>query len=163
MTGWSYDAAPEIREIPVLRAADIGEIDLAADKERAVEKNYALRAGERRMNNTTYGTAQNQVLRVNVESAGQKIRADVQSRYDQLMQAKADQAQAATELELERKNMDTASRKLDLGLIKRNEFLEAQSAFSAKEAAEEVSALKLTQAQVDYWWAVYGLADAGSL
>lgn len=163
MTGWSYDAAPEIREIPVLRAADIGEIDLAADKERAVEKNYALRAGERRMNNTTYGTAQNQVLRVNVESAGQKIRADVQYRYDQLLQAKADQAQAATELDLERKNMDTASRKLDLGLIKRNEFLEAQSAFSAKEAAEEVSALKLTQAQEDYWWAVYGLADAGSL
>lgn len=163
MTGWSYDAMPEIREIPVTRFVDMEAIDLEQDKKQAVELNYALRAATRRMNNTNYGSTQNRVLQVNVKDAGQKIQADVENRYQQLKQAQADQLQAASELELERKNMDGASRKLTQGTIKPNDFLEAQNAFAAREAAEQLSALKLTQAQEDYWWAVNGLADAGSL
>lgn len=32
LTGWSYDASPEIREIPVTRAVDLGAIDLEGDQ-----------------------------------------------------------------------------------------------------------------------------------
>ncbi len=163
LTGWSYDALPEIREIPVTRTVDLGAIDLEGDKQRAVEQNYALRAAKGKMNNTNYGTVQNKVLQVNVGEAGQKIKTDVENRYQNLKQAQSDQDQAAAELALEQRNLDAASRKLENGSIKRNEYLEIQDGYAAKAAAEQVSALKLTQAQEDYWWAVNGLADAGSL
>ena len=163
LTGWSYDASPEIREIPVTRAVDLGAIDLEGDKQRAVEQNYALRAAKGKMNNTNYGTVQNKVLQVNVSEAEQKIKTDVENRYQNLKQAQSDQDQAAAELALEQRNLDAASRKLENGSIKRNEYLEIQDGYAAKAAAEQVSALKLTQAQEDYWWAVSGLADAGSL
>ena len=163
LTGWSYDASPEIREIPVTRAVDLGVIDLEGDKQRAVEQNYALRAAKGKMNNTNYGTVQNKVLQVNVSEAEQKIKTDVENRYQNLKQAQSDQDQAAAELALEQRNLDAASRKLENGSIKRNEYLEIQDGYAAKAAAEQVSALKLTQAQEDYWWAVNGLADAGSL
>lgn len=163
LTGWSYDASPEIREIPVTRTVDLGAIDLEGDKQRAVEQNYALRAAKGKMNNTNYGTVQNKVLQVNVGEAEQKIKTDVEKRYQNLKQAQSDQDQAAAELTLEQRNLDAASRKLENGSIKRNEYLEIQDGYAAKAAAEQVSALKLTQAQEDYWWAVNGLADAGSL
>lgn len=163
LTGWSYDASPEIREIPVTRAVDLGVIDLEGDKQRAVEQNYALRVAKGKMNNTNYGTVQNKVLQVNVSEAEQKIKTDVENRYQNLKQAQSDQDQAAAELALEQRNLDAASRKLENGSIKRNEYLEIQDGYAAKAAAEQVSALKLTQAQEDYWWAVNGLADAGSL
>ena len=163
LTGWSYDASPEIREIPVTRTVDLGAIDLEGDKQRAVEQNYALRAAKGKMNNTNYGTVQNKVLQVNVGEAEQKIKTDVEKRYQNLKQAQSDQDQAAVELALEQRNLDAASRKLENGSIKRNEYLEIQDGYAAKAAAEQVSALKLTQAQEDYWWAVNGLADAGSL
>lgn len=163
LTGWSYDASPEIREIPVTCAVDLGAIDLEGDKQRAVEQNYALRAAKGKMNNTNYGTVQNKVLQVNVSEAEQKIKTDVENRYQNLKQAQSDQDQAAAELALEQRNLDAASRKLENGSIKRNEYLEIQDGYAAKAAAEQVSALKLTQAQEDYWWAVNGLADAGSL
>lgn len=163
LTGWSYDASPEIREIPVTRTVDLGAIDLEGDKQRAVEQNYALRAAKGKMNNTNYGTVQNKVLQVNVGEAEQKIKTDVEKRYQNLKQAQSDQDQAAAELALEQRNLDAASRKLENGSIKRNEYLEIQDGYAAKAAAEQVSALKLTQAQEDYWWAVNGLADAGSL
>ena len=163
LTGWSYDASPEIREIPVTRTVDLGAIDLEGDKQRAVEQNYALRAAKGKMNNTNYGTVQNKVLQVNVGEAEQKIKTDVENRYQNLKQAQSDQDQAAAELALEQRNLDAASRKLENGSIKRNEYLEIQDGYAAKAAAEQVSALKLTQAQEDYWWAVNGLADAGSL
>lgn len=163
LTGWSYDAVPDIREIPATRSVDLAAIDLEGDKQRAVDQNYALRAAKGKVNNTTYGTAQNKVLRVNVDEANQTIRADVEKRYQNLKQAQSDQDQAAAELALEQKNLDAAGRKLENGLIKRNEYLEIQNSYAAKAAAEQVSALKLTQAQEDYWWAVNGLADAGSL
>lgn len=163
LTGWSYDASPEIREIPVTCAVDLGVIDLEGDKQRAVEQNYALRAAKGKMNNTNYGTVQNKVLQVNVSEAEQKIKTDVENRYQNLKQAQSDQDQAAAELALEQRNLDAASRKLENGSIKRNEYLEIQDGYAAKAAAEQVSALKLTQAQEDYWWAVNGLADAGSL
>ena len=163
LTGWSYDASPEIREIPVTRTVDLGAIDLEGDKQRAVEQNYALRAAKGKMNNTNYGTVQNKVLQVNVGEAEQKIKTDVENRYQNLKQAQSDQDQAAAELALEQRNLDAASRKLEIGSIIRNEYLEIQDGYAAKAAAEQVSALKLTQAQEDYWWAVNGLADAGSL
>ena len=163
LTGWSYDASPEIREIPVTRTVDLGAIDLEGDKQRAVEQNYALRAAKGKMNNTNYGTVQNKVLQVNVGEAEQKIKTDVEKRYQNLKQAQSDQDQAAAELALEQRNLDAASRKLENGSIKRNEYLEIQDGYAAKAAAEQVSALKLTQAQEDYWWAVNGLADAGGL
>lgn len=163
LTGWSYDASPEIREIPVTRTVDLGAIDLEGDKQRAVEQNYALRAAKGKMNNTNYGTVQNKVLQVNVGEAEQKIKTDVENRYQNLKQAQLDQDQAAAELALEQRNLAAASRKLENGSIKRNEYLEIQDGYAAKAAAEQVSALKLTQAQEDYWWAVNGLADAGSL
>ncbi len=163
MTGWSYDAIPEIGEIPAVRTVDIGAIDLAADKQKALDQNLMLQAGVRRQVNTNYGTAQRKALDVNVNEARQKIQADVENRYQLLRQAQSDQDQAAAQLALEQQNAQAAKRKLDNGTIKRNEYLEAQSSLAMKEAAEQVSALKLTQALEDYQWAVGGLADTGSL
>lgn len=163
LTGWSYDASPEIGEIPVVRTVDLSAIDLTADKQKALDQNLMLQAGLRRQDNTTYGTATKKTLDINMDEARQKIQADVENRWQLLKQAQANQDQAAAQLVLEQQTAQASKRKLDNGIIKRNEYLEAQNTLAIKEAAEQVSALKLTQAMEDYQWAVGGLADTGNL
>ncbi len=89
MTGWSYDARPDIQEIVVPDSGEVDSIDLAADKERAKTTNYTQAANERRLTYTGVGN-QYDVMERKVESGRRQIEADVEAKYKLLKQAQAD-------------------------------------------------------------------------
>ena len=51
MTGWSYNAQPEIKEVPQADLAAIDQINLEADRQKALENNYDLQYSRRALNN----------------------------------------------------------------------------------------------------------------
>ena len=51
MTGWSYNAQPEIKEVPQADSAAIDQINLEADRQKALENNYDLQYSRRALNN----------------------------------------------------------------------------------------------------------------
>ena len=158
MTGWSYDAEPEIREISIPGIEEADRIDLAADKEKAQETNYSQAANERRLKHTGNGNQFDVMIR-KVESGLQQIEADVEARYNQLKQAQSDYIQAEGEYQVEARSAQAAERRYQLGAISRNEYLQQQGGLASKESARDVAGLKFRQAMEDYRWAVNGLAQ----
>lgn len=159
MTGWSYDARPELREIGIPGAEEVDSIDLAADKVRAVDANFTQAANERRLKYTGRGN-QFDVMERKVENGLQQIEADVEAKYKLLRQAQADFNQAESELELAVRNAQSAERRYGLGAISRNEYMEQQGGLASKQSARDVAGLKFRQSLEDYRWAVNGLAQA---
>ena len=158
MTGWSYDAEPEIREISIPGIEEVDRIDLAADKEKAQETNYSQAANERRLKHTGNGNQFDVMVR-KVESGLQHIEADVEARYKQLKQAQSDYIQAEGEYQVEARSAQAAERRYQLGAISKNEYLQQQGGLASKESARDIAGLKFRQALEDYRWAVNGLAQ----
>ena len=159
MTGWSYDAQPDIREIPIPSLDEADVIDLEADKELALKQNYTQNANERRLKHTNKG-AQYDVLEKKVETGRQQIAADVESKYKLLKQAQSDYALADGQYQLAVKDQQSAQLRYSLGAISRNGLLKSQGSLAGAQSARDVAALKFGQAMENYRWAVKGLAQA---
>lgn len=158
MTGWSYDAQPEIREIAIPDPSEADTIDLAADKEKAKAASYTQAANERRLKYTGVGE-QYDIMERKVDSGRQQIEADVEAKYTQVKQAQADYVQTRGELELAVRDAQAAGRRYELGTISKNAYLEQRGGLASKQSAYDVAGLKFRQAMEDYHWAVNGLAQ----
>ena len=158
MTGWSYDARPDIQEIVVPDSGEVDSIDLAADKERAKTTNYTQAANERRLKYTGVGN-QYDVMERKVESGRRQIEADVEAKYKLLKQAQADYDQTRGAPELAERNAQAAGRRYSLGTISRNEYLQQRDGLASKQSSNDVAGLRFRQAMEDYRWAVNGLAQ----
>lgn len=157
MTGWNYDAQPDIREIPAPGQEEADNINLEADKEAALVNNYTQAANERRLSFTGNGS-QWELMNHKVENGSLQIEADVEAKYKLLKQAQADFVQAEGELEVAVQNARSAERRYSLGTISRNEMTETQGGLASKQSTRDVAGLKYRQALEDYRWAVNGLA-----
>ena len=149
----------EIREQAARERASLG-IDLTADREKAIERNYSLAADSRRLENTDPGTARD-VLEQKVEAGREQIRADVEAKYKSLLQARADYRQAEEEYRLSEEKAGSDRRRYELGLLAANALGEAQEELAAKKTAYETAGLNWKQACEDYQWAVNGLGAYG--
>lgn len=158
MTGWSYDARPDIHEIPIPDESQVNAIDLGADKEKAKKANYTQAANERRLKYSGTG-AQYDVMESKVENGRSQIEADVEAKYKLLKQAQADYDQSRSELVLAVNQAQAAERRYNLGAISKNNYLQQRSGLASKQSASDVAALKFSQAMEDYRWAVNGLAQ----
>lgn len=158
MTGWSYDAQPDIREIPIPGAGDVDAIDLAADKETAKAASYTQAANERRLKYTGIGT-QYDVMERKVKTGITQIEADVEAKYKLLKQAQADYDQSRGELELAVGKAQAAERRYSLGAMSKNDYLQQRNGVASKQSESDVAGLKFSQAMEDYRWAVNGLAQ----
>ena len=98
MTGWQYDDLPRLGEIPIPEEALLEE-DPESDRTQALAANFSLAADRRRLENTDSGTAKD-VLNQKVEAGQQKIEADIEAKYNSLMQAQTDYGQAKEEYRL---------------------------------------------------------------
>lgn len=158
MTGWSYDAQPDIREIPIPDEGQVDAIDLAADKEKAKEANYTLASNERRLKYSGTGS-QYDLMENKIENGRTQIEADVEAKYKLLEQARADYDQSRSELALAVSQAQSAERRYKLGTVAKNDYLQQQSGVASKQSASDVAALRFSQAMEDYRWAVNGLAQ----
>lgn len=156
MTGWQYDDLPRLREIPIPEEALLEE-DPESDRTQALAANFSLAADRRRLENTDSGTAKD-VLNQKVEAGQQKIEADIEAKYNSLMQAQTDYGQAKEEYRLAEEKLEADERRYQLGLLSANDRMADQAELSSKKAAWEISGLSFRQAYEDYQWAVEGLA-----
>lgn len=157
MTGWQYDDMPRLGEIPIPEEALPEKTDPESDRTQALAANFSLAADRRRLENTDSGTAKD-VLNQKVEAGQQKIEADIEAKYNSLMQAQTDYGQAKEEYRLAEEKLEADERRYQLGLLSANDRMAAQEELSSKKAAWEISGLSFRQAYEDYQWAVEGLA-----
>jgi outer membrane protein TolC len=162
MLGWKYSDMPEIREIPAADMEHIAAMNLDVDKEVALSRNYTLKINKRKLDNAS-GNVTKETLNRTISNNEQNIGSDLTKCYRAVQQAKAVYGQAAAELALENKNMDTAQRKYDLGALSRLDYLKQKNACDTKNTAIKTAELSLVQAVQNYDNAVNGLAAAGGL
>lgn len=156
MTGWSYDANPEIMALPAVDVSRIDAMNPTEDLVKAKENNYTLKIDKRKLANAS-GASTEKTLKKTVEEEEQKLGAAFNNQYQAVLQAKTAYDQANTDYELAAKTMDTAQRKYDLKMLSELEYLQAKAAFVDKQVAKTSADMKLLQAIETYNWAVRGL------
>ena len=160
MLGWKYNDAPEIKDIPAVDMDRIASMNPETDKETALQNNYTLKINKRKLENAAADITKNTLKRT-ISSNEQNINTELVKSYQAVLQAKASYEQAAAEYDLESKNMDTAERKHQVGMMSQLDYQKQKNAYNTKSIAVKTAELTLFQAVQTYDNAVNGLASAG--
>lgn len=158
MMGWSYGAQVEIGELPEPDGEAIAAIDLQADITRALENNYTYQITEKQLANARTASGKEKLTQTQ-KNQKEAISNDVGDKYQSLVLAKSSYDQAAQAYELEQVSLASAERKLAAGTITQKAYNEQQISCDNARVAVQTKKLALLQAQVDYDWAVNGLAS----
>lgn len=158
-TGWSYNAEPEFGPLPDLDPQAILQIDLEADRAKALETNYTLKINRRKLENST-SERSFKTLEESIRDNQQKISSDVQTKYNTLLNAAASYELAQTEETVAAQNLAAMEIKFQTGLASRLEYQQEQFNLTSKTIAVENAKLSLFSAWVSYQGAVNGLAAA---
>lgn len=161
MTGWSYDANPEIRQIPSADLTRIDGMNPEVDKQKAIENSYTLRNNKRKLENTSESTDV-EIMQKTIREEEQKAASAVMSQHRAVLLAKSEYEQACAELELETSNMEIAERKFQMGAISKLEYLQQESALMEKQVGKEVKDMALFQAMETYDWTIKGLVNTSN-
>lgn len=156
MTGWSYDAQPEIKEVPQADLAAIDQINLEGDRQKALENNYDLQYSKRALNNMQENSTDKKNQERTVKNLEQSISASMTNLYNDIQQKKIAWQLAQAELATEQQSMSAVETKRGLGMVSDLEYLQAQSSFLGKQIAERTANMALFQAVETYNWAVNG-------
>lgn len=161
LCGWDYNAEPEIGPLPEFDMQRIGEIDLTADTQLALENNWQLMIDERKLQNATDGLLRDQYEKT-VQNDRQQIAASVRSAYDELISAKTAYDNGQLQLQLAQQNLDKSSRQLSLGVISRMEHAAVENELTTLQHSQELNEIAVFSAWTAYEAAVNGLAQTGS-
>lgn len=156
MTGWSYDAQPEIKEVPQADLASVDQLNLEADRQKALENNYDLQYSRRALNNMQENSTDKKNQERTVKNLEQSISASMTNLYSDIQQKKIAWQLAQAELATEQQSMSATETKRSLGMVSSLEYLQAQSSFLGKQIAERTANMSLFQAIEAYNWAVNG-------
>ena len=156
MTGWSYNAQPEIKEVPQADLAAIDQINLEADRQKALENNYDLQYSRRALNNMQENSTDKKNQERTVKNLEQSISASMTNLYNDIQQKKIAWQLAQAELATEQQSMSATETKRGLGMVSDLEYLQAQSSFLGKQIAERTANMALFQAVETYNWVVNG-------
>ncbi|MBS6956190.1 MAG: TolC family protein [Enterocloster asparagiformis] len=157
MLGWSYGAEVAIGDVPEPDLEAVAAIDLEADVEAGLAANYELRILERQIS-----YARNQSNKASLEetykSRKETAASDIKSGYRSLLLAKSDYEQALQAHATAQDSLSTAARRLQAGTITPKAYAAQESAAVTAQVNAQVKELALFQAQLEYQWAVNGLA-----
>ena len=159
MLGWKYSDAPEILEVPVSDIGRIAGMDPQADREKALENNYTLKVNRKKRSNAT-ADADIEKLDRTIADNEQKIGSSLVTCYQNVQSAKLAYDQAAADLELEKRNLDSTRLQHSQGRASANQLELQELAVQTKELALKLADLNLFQTMETYYWAVKGLAGA---
>lgn len=152
--GWGYDAEPEILEIPSPDLEKIAGYQPEADLEQAVSYSYEV-ADVRATAASEYGGAKKKVEKI--EETENSVRMQMELLY-QTVQAKLENWNGSLlRLESADSTKAQAERKYSLGMISRQEFLQAEADWLTAKAAGQKAAFDLIAAMETYEMAVSGL------
>lgn len=156
MTGWSWDANPEIGTIPEAAPDRFARMDPEADVVRAMNNNYTVRKtrhskpkGDNRTRTSFFRT---------VEETEQKAQAKLHDLYQAVVEKKAASDAADNAFEAAELDRGKAERQRQAGMLSEIQYLGTQVSYLQKKSAKETADMALFQAMEDYDWALDGVA-----
>ena len=152
--GWAYNGNPEIRPIPEPDLTKIDAYDLVSDMETAVNNNYDL-GDIRKTDSSEYGGAKEK--REELDTATKTVKMQFEMLYKNVLSAKESYSGAMTAWTAAENKKNLADRKIALGMLSRNEYLQAEADWLTAKASKEQAELNLSAAMETYEWAVKGL------
>ena len=163
MTGFKTDSQANIGLVPVLSEEELQNIDkinVEEDIKKAVEENYALKINKRKLGNAKSDT-QIKSLNSTISSGTENIKANVQTLYKNLVNAKDKLNLLKEELELSGKDLETIRQKKNLGMATQLEVANKELENIKKNTEKKQAELALRLALENYNSAVNGLASVG--
>lgn len=156
MTGWSYNATPNVGDIP---APDMNRVfDPSADLQKALENNYTLRINEKKLENAS-SDSDKQSLKLTIEDNKKNIATALTVAAQNIASAKESYNYANSFANLQETNLVTANQRFSLGMISKLELdTQMVTTENAKRALEQ-SRYAINQAIANYDWALKGLAS----
>lgn len=159
MLGWRYDADPAIQKVPEPDLARIASYDPAADISKAIENNVTL-YDTRMASSSSQGGAVAKAR--TIKDQENEVRTSLDLLYKDVLQKQAAYEAAKTKFAADGADKAAADRKNALGMMSRQEYLTAESAYLAAEAEFTEASLALTGAMEEYEWAVKGMMELAS-
>ena len=159
MLGWTYGAAVEIGPPPEPELERIAAIDPEADVERGLANSFSLKILQKQLANAAYGSTRDK-LEQSLKSQRESAANSIKNSYRNLLLAKDNYDQALQASAPEQDNMRTAETKMAAATITPNDYRKQQAACVSAETSVKTKQLDLLSAQVDYDWAVNGLAGS---
>lgn len=157
MTGWAYDANPEIRLIPSSDLTKINAINLEEDKAKAIGNNYTLR--KERGGKPSGSTGDRKRRKKTIEGSEQKLCTVMEELHGDILKKKVEYEAALSAFESASLTKAANDRKYQMGMISKLEYRKAEVDFAGKKSEKESADLALFQAFETYSWAVKGLAE----
>lgn len=156
MTGWSYDAQPEIREVPHANGDAIAQINLEADTQTALANNYDLQYSRRALGNMQENSTDRKNQERTVKNLEQTVSATMTNLYNDIRQ-EADCLAVSSGRACHRgADHVCPGNKEELRMACDIEYLQEQSTYLSKQVAEQTADMALFQAIETYQWAVNG-------
>ena len=159
MLGWDSSAQPTIGELPEVDLSVVDQIDLSADQQTALEKNYTLLVNQRKLENAVSDDTKRN-LNTTIAGNERKIRASVASAYQNLKNAKLAYEQAQASLTTQEGQASLSEQKLSVGMITAYENQTQQIALTNSRLALKEASISYQDALETYRWNVNGLASA---
>lgn len=159
MLGWDSSAQPTIGELPEVDLSVVDQIDLSADQQTALEKNYTLLVNQRKLENAVSDDTKRN-LNTMIAGNERKIRASVASAYQNLKNAKLAYEQAQASLTTQERQASLAEQKSSAGMITAYENQTQQIALTNSRLALKEASISYQDALETYRWNVNGLASA---
>ena len=164
MTGWDYDSDVVIGSIPKADVSRLDSIDLEADKAIAPSNNYTIIGMRNSSPNDADGDGvyENKDYRAreqSVDQATQQLSITLDSLYQTLFEKKAALQAQETAFQAAQMNWNPADAQHQLGITGETAFLGLQNSYYAAQASYQSADLDMTQAMLNYYWAVNGLGE----
>lgn len=152
MTGWAYDAIPEIGKVPEPDLSRIQTMDLAADTEEALKRNYTLMDLRKSAGNTP-------LEKQKVADAEGLVKTNMETLYQEVQKAKTAYEAAQTAWQGAQITKQGNDLKYQMGMLGKVEYLGTEVAFQQARMNYEQASMNLFQSMETYDWALQGLLD----
>lgn len=158
MLGWSYDANPEIGEMPPLDISLIDQMNPEIDVELAKQNNYTLQINQRQLENARHADTI-ETLEETIKDNENAIATDLVNLKQGVVSAKTAYDLAVVQAELAQITLNSTNAQYQLGMLTYNELLQQQIAVETASHNVTLAEFSLRTAMESYDWAVNGLAQ----
>ncbi len=155
VTGYPGDSQVQIGMLPAPDQSRVDGITLEADKWRALGNNYELR--QQRGSSSGGTIKEHHVRQRTIEEGEATMYGQMDTLYQNVLAGRTMWQSAVTAQAAREAEWKAASNKMDLGMLSRQEYLEARSSYLDGAAAKAQADVNFQQAMDMYDWAVKGL------
>lgn len=162
MTGWAYDAKPDIQDVPAADVSRIASMNPDTDLKQALDNNYDLKYNSLVHANMTLGTTDEKNMARTINNQKETITANFKNLYNDVLQKKTALDLANAALEAETATMSGVENKYKVGLASQLDYLQEQANYMGKQVDQHTADAALFQAMETYDWAKKGFMNSGA-